>query len=522
MKRITLIILLLLSISSFGQDISIVKSEIFKDSKKRSSLEYSLEDNNGGLVIIRAYYGGLIKLLKGYYIQHFDSNLKLLKEIEYKINYSQIKNAFIKDNRLHLIEYKLENEKVVFNAVSANLDDFEFSSREIFSLSSDEQHKDIVKVNNIFSLLNELSLYDRDHTGEVVLSKNNNYFVINFDINNKDKETHKVIVFNNEFEKVYEQIIEKDIKDKYFEYNSIDVDDNDGTIYFLGKSYENETKKSKKDGKINYHFELYKVNSEGQKNISFKNEDKFISSLKLIKYKNELICVGFYGVKEEDKINGVSVFNINAETLAVENKKFIPFSEQFLTDKYGNQERKKKRKSEKGIKNIDFKDSFIMSNGDIVINAEESYVITHTRFSSNGGTKTTSTVHYDDIISLRIDKDGKLKWARNINKSQTGEETSSYTTIVVGDNSYFFINCADEIKKLSAGRIAFKKTSANRSNLYVIRIDKNGEFDYKKLIDDKDSEVYYKVNNGSINLDKQTVILIGKKKKKSRVIKLKI
>lgn len=77
-----------------------------------------------------------------------------------------------------------------------------------------------------------ISQYDGNHSGEVVMSKNDNYFVINFDINNKDKETHKIFVYNNNFEKVFEQRIEKNIKDKYFDCNSIDIDDENGTVYF--------------------------------------------------------------------------------------------------------------------------------------------------------------------------------------------------------------------------------------------------------------------------------------------------
>jgi len=55
----------------------------------------------------------------------------------------------------------------------------------------------------------------------------------------------------------------------------------------------------------------------------------------------------------------------------------------------------------------------------------------------------------------------------------------------------------------------------------MIRINKNGEFDFEKLIDDKESKVYYLVKNGRINLDKQTVVFTGTRKKKSRILKIK-
>lgn len=523
MKKITLLLLLLISFNNYAQDVSIKKSEIFKDSKKNSSLEYSLEDENGGLITIRAFYGGMLQKLKGYYIQHFDSNLKLLKEVEYKVNNNVLKNAFIKDNKLHLIEYNRDKkaDKISFNAVSANLKDLNFSSKEILSLSEDEQQKYFGVM--IFPILiNNFSQYDNSHAGEVVMSSNNSYFVINFDIKNKDQETHKIFVFNNNFEKVYEQLIEKNIKDKYFDYQSIDIDDKDGTVYFLGKSFENESRKSKKKGEANYHFELYKVNANGQTNTSFKNADKFMSSLELIKSDNRIACVGFYGKTDENKINGVSLFNLNPETLKMESEKFTPFSEEFLTDKYGNKDNRKKRKQKKGIKNIDFKSVFMLDNGDVIINAEEFYTTTHTSVSADGDMKTRTTYHFDDIMSLKLDKEGNIKWARNINKRQTGFKNSSYTSLPIGGDSYFFINCSDRIKKLSADRISFNQTKAKKSNLYLIKINKNGEFEFKKIIDDKESKVYYKVNNGNVNPDNQTVILIGKRKKKSRILKLKI
>lgn len=523
MKKITLLILLLTAIIGTAQDIKIVKSDIFQDSKKISSLNYSLEDGNGGLVTIRSFYGGFGNKLRGYYIQHFDADLNLINQTEFEVKKNQIKNAFIKDNKLHLIEYVVnkKDKEIIFNAVSANLSDLSFSSKKILSLSESNQKKYFGII--IFPLvIDNLSQKDDNHTGEVVMSRDNNYFAINFDINNKNKETHKIFVFDSDFNKTYEQTIQKDIKDKYFYYNSIDIDDTDGTVYFLGKSFENNTTKSKKNGKTNYHFEVYKVNASGQANVSFKNDDKFISSLKLKKSNDRLVCIGFYGQKKEYKINGVSLFNLDPETLAIQNKKFTPFSKQFLTDKYGNKEAIKKRVKKKGLNNIDFKSVTLMDNGDIAVNAEEYYITIHTINLPNGGTTERRLYHYDDIISLRLTETGDLKWARNINKRQTGPANSSYTSITIGEDSYFFINCSDNIKKLSADRILFKQTKAKRSNLYVIKINKEGEFNFKKLIDDKASKVYYRVLNGNINIDKQTVVLMGKRKKKSRILKLKI
>jgi len=523
MKKIIFLLFVCLTFNAYAQDVSMIKSEIFKDSKKNSSLSYSLDDENGGLVTIRAFYGGMLQSVKGYYIQHFDENLKLIKEIEYKVDKNTIRNAFIKDNQLHLIEHVMDKkaDKILFNAVSADLNTLKFNTKEILSITKEEQQKYFgVAIFPFF--FGNFSQADANHSGEVVLSSANNFFVINFDIRNKDKETHKVFVFNSNFEMLYEQLIEKDIKDKYFDYESIDIDDYTGALYFLGKSFENESRKAKKKGKTNYHFELYRIDANGQTSTSFKNEDKFISSLELVKSKDRLKCIGFYGKKDEDRINGVSLFNLNPETLKMEKEKFTPFSEEFLHDKYGNKDGKIARKKDKGIKNIDFKGLYLMENGDVIVNAEEYYVTSHTVTSTNGNMRTRYVYHFDDIMSLRLDEDGRLKWARNINKRQTGFNNSSYTSIPVGEDSYFFINCSENIKKLSGDRISFKQTKTKKSNLYMIKINQDGNFDFEKLIDDKESKVYYKVNNGNINLDNQTVILAGKRKKHTRILKLSI
>jgi hypothetical protein len=524
MKHILLTILFLSSALTFSQDVSITQSDIFKDKKKHSNLSFALEDDDGGLVTIRGYYTGLMgKSLKGYYIQHFDASLKLKKELNYEVEENSIRNAFIKDGHLHLIEFNHQKKKdiIEINAVSANLGDLKFSTKQLLSFSEDNIKKFFgVGIGLIF--FNNFSKFDSNHLGEVQFSPSKNFFAVNFDFKNDDKETHKVFVFDNSFNLTFEKLIEKDIKDRLFEYNDITVDDKDGTVYFLGKSYENNSKRTKKKGKANYHFELSKINKDGEKRISFKDSDKFIGALTLLNNSEKIACVGFYGDDKEFKYNGVCVYNLDPSSLEITSKKFNKFSDKFLQDKYGNKENKKKRKNKKGLKNIDFRSVFMMENGEMVVNAEEFYITTHTSMGANGSMRTYTVYHFDDIMSVRLNNDGGLKWSRNINKRQTGFTNSSYTALPVGETSYFFINCSDKVKKLSADRISFKQTSSKKSNLYLISIDGNGEFNHKKLVDDKDSKVYYQVNDGITNPSNETVILIGKKKKNTQILKVKI
>jgi len=523
MKTLKIVLFLLISTSLFSQEFKLQKSEIFKDSKKQSALSFSLEDDNGNLVVIRTFYGGMFKMPKGYYIQTFDKNLKLMNEMEMDIDDNTLKNAVIIDNQLHLIELNVDKKKdnIEFNVLSSDLKSLDFKKKNIISFSEDDAQKYFGVAIAPFMISN-FSQMDSNHLGEVVFSENDNFFAINFDVNDKDKETHKVFVFDKNFNQLYNQTIQKDIKDKLFEYNSIDIDDEDGTVYFLGKSYQNNSKRSKKKGKTNYFFELYKVNAEGQQKQTFKYDDKLIESLQLFKSNGNVSAVGFYGKKDESRINGVCLISLNPEDLSILGQKFTPFSETFLTDKYGNKDGKKEKSKKKGIRNIDFKSVYSLSDGGMILNAEEFYITTYTTTSSNGSMTTRTVYHFDDIMSIKVDKSGNLVWSRNINKRQTGFSNSSFTSIPVGDKNHFFINCSDNIKTSKNGNLYFRQTKSKKSNLYAITIDEQGKVSYKKLIDDKESKVFYKVNNGIPNLSDDTMILLGKRKKNTRILKVQI
>ena len=73
---------------------------------------------------------------------------------------------------------------------------------------------------------------------------------------------------------------------------------------------------------------------------------------------------------------------------------------------------------------------------------------------------------------------------------------------------------------MSNDRIQFGQTSTKRSNLNIIRIKPNGDFDYKEVLDDKDSEVPFMVSDGA--LTKDAVFFIGRKGKKKQLLRVSL
>jgi hypothetical protein len=203
-------------------------------------------------------------------------------------------------------------------------------------------------------------------------------------------------------------------------------------------------------------------------------------------------------------------------TLEIKKSKFNPFTEQFMIDKYG-------KDKDKELKNLSFRKILITSSNEIVFNAEEFYITTHYVSNGNGGGTTQTIYHYDDIVSAKIGPSGDIVWARNINKRQATSGDSSYisyTSTVKGDDTYFFINTGEKVKKLSNDRIQFGQTSTKRSNLNIIRIKPNGDFDYQEILDDKDSEVPFMVSDGA--LTKESVFFIGRKGKKKQLLRVSL
>jgi hypothetical protein len=510
----TTLLLFFITIFAFGQDINIdiKKSEIFKDKKRHTDLLFSESDGEGGLIVVRTVHSGFKFFPKEFNIEHYDSALNRVdtQVIDNKGDTS-IDGILVKDGVINLIQFNEEKRKKIFriSVLSSPISRLNFTKKELFKITHNEYSAS-------FGFRRAY-----DNFGDIItFSKKKKYMVFSFDVNNKKKETHLFRVFDDNFKEVYKTTFIRDIKDRLFEYDNIDLSDVDGSIFLLGKVFENNSKKIKKKGKTNYHFELFKLNNGINKQINLKEDSHFVSSFHVLHTTNNLNLVGFYSDKTDNRFKGVCRYNLDPNELTISSKSFAPFSDQFFNDKYKKGAKIKAKKKE--IKHLAFRGVFLDDNDNIIINAEEFFIVSHYYSNPNGGGSYSTTYHFNDIISVKIDAKGKLVWARNINKKQIGLLNASYTSTVFNHNVYFFINASDNIKKLSNERIAFKHVKSKKSNLYVITINENGVLNYKKLIDDKEAKVWYRVNDGVVSEDLNSVILQGFRKKNKQIIKLNI
>lgn len=504
------IIFTMLTLCSFAQDIpvKITKSEVFKDEYKNSNIELVEDDGNGGVIIVRSYAGGIFSSGYGYYFEHYDANLKLIKEYEYQSKikkedkkiYRSILGIIMNGQEINMIEYVYDKKEkmMICNGLTSSINTFDFNSKELFRLTSKETE-------------DGKSGRDSDFGAQMIINEDRSAFAITVDIKDKNSETHKIYLFDSALNQKIDHTFKRDIKDRKFVYENIDVSKDGNTLYLLGKARTEEAKKKKDGGR--YQYELTRITKDSEKTQVFDTDEHFAASLKTIIFQDRLTCIGFYSDRNDNRFKGISYFELDPTTLAIKKTKFNPFTEQFMIDKYG-------KDKDKELKNLRFKKLIITPQNDIILNAEEFYIVT-THVVTQNGTYTRTTFHYDDIVSAKINASGDIAWARNINKRQDYPTTNpyfSYTSTAKGSDAYFFINTGEKVRKIRKDRIEFKEASAKRSNLNIIRINENGEFDYREVLDDEENEVPFMVAYGELCGD--SVFFLGQRGKKKQLLKL--
>ena len=539
MYRIAVFFLLLFSTSVQSQktEVEFTKSEIFSNEKYKTSLLFAKEDSNGDIFIVRNYFSRYASP-KGYYIEHYDKDLKLLKKTDIELERSEVKGLYLNSNQLTLLEFKYiqKEKKYAFVTLTSNKDEFEFTEREIFSIEREK-----IKKYDHFGIRSEpeFNIHRTNKLGDIVESKNGEFIVINVFTKNKEGDKMLITVFNRNFDLVFAQELDGIVNSETNQnginlplvYQNMVVDDANGTVFILAKVYKSKAIRVKKRGKLNFNFILFKFDkdSKSQETIA-RNETEYIRSLKLVTNGVHLACLGFYTQKlryyekhdttfinldfsfaNGKRYDGVVRLDIDKDSGKIINYEANSFSKQFMVDKYG------KEKEHANLKLI-FKDISMLSNGDAIVNAEEFEI-----YISNNNMQWRNT--YGDIIACRVSREGKLMWSRTINKNQkawslNNIESLSYASIVKNNKSYMFLNANEGNKRYSDQRVKFG-TNNKEHFLYPISIDENGKLEFAMFPKEKTNGASVGVRF-AIQINESELLLEAEVDDKPQIFKLSI
>ena len=539
-KRIFLSLFALMSTFSFGQEIpfKFLKSDLFQDDYKETSIVLAEKIDENGFLLVRSYKRGGISPGEGFYIEKYNTNLKLINEFEYDMKhpnyqkYNLVLSVFTLEKTVHIIEIYYDlNLKSFICLDNKVLSENKVEKTELFTISKEEmktigtfnlQKKFFARVDEMWTNDNSGTINAEDNNPKagtfldvfikgdsakdggsasditVVVNETKTAFAVAMDLNEKTSDGLKIYLFNSKLEKVIDTTFKKEISDRNYVFQNIQVANNGNYVYLLAKSYDEALRKKKEGGK--YFFELTKIGTNNQLTKMIDTEQNFIGSLKTFFHNDDLVCLGFYSELDDYRYKGISFFKFDATTLELKKSKYNLFTEQFFFDKYG-------KDSDKAIKYLTFRKVFFNANDEIILNAEEYNKITRSGGAAGingamGPISSSTSCSFDDIVIAKLNYDGDMLWARNINKKQstTDEDTSylSYTSTIRNDKTYFFINTKDKIKKLKNDRIEFGQIRKNKSNLNVIEVNASGDFNYQEILDDEQNEVPFMVSKGAL------------------------
>ena len=485
-KQILLLCLVFAGIMASAQKmpVSYDFGEKYNDRYRYSNLMTIDEDGTGGYILVRAYYQGLILRPKGYLIEHYNSDLELVSEYNYKLKGLDFVNGFLKNGQLNLLflNYNYDKGEYEYWVHRSPIFEFNFRTEKLLSIASEEVNDPVGKnyYNRNFSNgFTTAILFNEDKTG----------FIISTHHKKGKEEKHIIHLFDTTLKKRFEYDFSDEIEEKNYAFENVAFSKDLQTAYIVGKAYFKKKRFQVDERKFQY--ELIKITQNSNQTQSFVDPGKYPEALYPILLKNRLVCVGFYADRKDNRYNGIAYFDLDPNTLDIHSQRYNPFSQQFMDDKFG-------REEDKDIKNLVFKGVEVTPSEEIFFNAEEYFVSTGLEVTGAGQRVKIERYHYNDIVSVKLAPNGNMEWARNINKTEVTQGDgayASYSSYCKDGKTYFFICTAAENPQLiNNERLIFKQGLSRNRNVFMISLDENGVMDYEKIIDQQEARLPFMVS----------------------------
>ncbi|NER09789.1 hypothetical protein SAMN06265375_101692 [Muriicola jejuensis] len=486
--------------------------EKYNDRYKYSNLLTIEDDGKGGSLMVRAYYTGLILTPKGYLIEHYDENLQLISEYNYKLKDGEFVHGYFRNGQLYLLflDYNMEAEAYEYWVHRSPIEPFSFTAEKLLSFSS-------APVNNPL----DKNYYNRNFNSgfstTVLFPEDRNSFLISTHFKKGKDNRHEIYLYSSSLKQVMYQDFSAEVEEKNYAFERVEVSNDLSQVFIVGKAYFKKRRFTALERKFQY--ELIRLTPSGIKTLTFDSEGKYSESLTPLYNRGDLICVGFYADRKDNRYNGLSYFRVDPSTMEIKVKKYNPFTEQFMFDKFG-------QEYDKEVQNLVFKNATVTPDNHILFNAEEYFVTQSIQANSSGGRIRVERFHHNDIVSAKLDPNGNTVWARNINKSEVTQgdgDYASYSALTRDGKTYFFISTAAENPQvLNNERIIFKQGLSRNRNVFVIQLDGQGQMSYEKIIDSKDARLPLMVSNPLIDSSEGKILFYAKRGTKKQLVNVAI
>jgi hypothetical protein len=455
------------------------------------------------------------KLVFDYSLESYDNEMQLVNSSprEKKKKKKKVERV-ITEQVAHLM---VKDKLYVFNAITdLNL--------KTFSLEMDEVDKSSLTNVNEPRRIAEVSYEEgsRKNKGgfNVAVSSDDSKILVYsiFPYEKGQVQKFRLQVYDNDLNELWNNLVELPYNEELFEVAELKVG-NDGNVYLLGKVYEDKHREKKK-GEVNYKYHViyYTKDNLNGYDTPINTKNKFINDIAMtINSNNQVVCVGLYTSSFYDVSEGTFYLRIDSKTHKNEVLTFKEFSD-LSEDNGKDSERKKKRKQSNAYRNYVFRRIINHPDGGVTVVAEQYNVImVRTTTSSPGGgtsTKTSFEYHYNNILVLKIDKNGKFLWQKIIPKSQDSKDDFGYYLSfalgVKGEDLYFiFLTTKYRTRKDGTERASYWTKNYLR-NLSLHKLDKDGNFSGKINILDGHEARMKMVPKSAFQINENEILIHGK------------
>ena len=436
--------------------------------------------------------------------------MELVEEFNYKLRGKNFVDGFLKDGKLNLLflDYNVERGQYEYWVHQSSIKEFDFTSKRLLSLSSEAVSNPVGK--NYYN-----RNFSKGFTTAILFNKEKTGFIISTHHKKGKSNKHIIHLYDTNLNKRFEHDFSYGVEEKNYAFENVAISADLETAYIVGKAYFKKKRFRVEERRFQY--ELIKVSKNGSQIQSFDDPGKYSEALYPIVNQDRLVCAGFYADRKDNRYNGVAFFELNPISLDIKSKKYNPFSQQFMEDKFG-------REDDKVIKNLVFKSVEVGPNNEIFFNAEE-YFVTNSLQSTGAGQRVKiERFHHNDIVSAKLDADGNSIWIRNINKAEVTQGDgayASYSSYIKDGKTYFFICTAAENPQLiNNERLIFKQGLSRNRNVFLISLDEAGKMDYEKIIDDKEARLPLMVSKPLKNINNNNMLFYAKRGTKKQLVKV--
>ncbi|MFS4416160.1 hypothetical protein [Maribacter sp. 2307ULW6-5] len=492
------------------EGVNYLLGETFSDRHKYSNMVAMAPDDKGGTVVVRSYFQGVVLKPKGYLIEHYNEEMELLSEYNYKLKNANFVEAFVRNGQVYLLflEYDLAAMAYTYTVHRSPFGAHNFTSEVLLTIPSEWVAEPLDRKfgNRDFS---------NGFTTSVLFNEAKSAFAITTHVKRRKVDQYFIHVFDANLNKRLEHDFSDKAADKNYAFENVAFSTDLDQVYLTGKAYPKKSRFKATERRFQY--EVVRVAANGAQVRHLSDAGKFPEALKPIIKGNQLLCLGFYADRKDNRYNGIVHYALDPTNLEVRARKYNAFTEQFMQDKFG-------REDDASIKNLVFKSLDLTDDGHILFNAEEQFTSTSIQSNSSGGRVMVTRYHYNDIVSVKLDGDGNMLWARNINKTEVTQGDDAYTSYAAhtqGGKTHFFISSAmEQPQALGPDRIMFKQGFSKTRNLFLITLDAQGAMTYKKLIDSGEARLPLMVSRPLKRADRGGLTFYAKRGSKKQLVQI--